>query len=523
MKSSNGQVSMESITDVLGYVRKKGVRFWSENGQLHYKAPKGVLTQEEVERLRVSRGQIIALLERATAAEAAEPRLEPRPRLDRAPLAFSQLAHWHLHELSTRRAIRQIASATRLHGRLNIDALQKSVSEIVRRHDALRTRIVVCDGIPEQEIAASGDCELTVDDLTALAGSYREVEAHRRIEQLILEPIDVAVDPLLGIRLLRLRDDEHVLIVVMEHMISDGASRSIILRDLFTAYMQALKGGSFSLPAIPVQFADYAVWQRKTQNAWIEKHGAYWHEHLRGCQRLRFPEDRNSRIATHLGWGTVSLHIGKELKAELREWCRLRRTTLVMSVFTAYVGLVLRWCNVSEAVIQYQSDGRVSPKIENAIGFFASVLYLRIELLEDDNFVDLMNRVTEEYCKAYEHADFYYMAAQVPPAEFTRNTVFNWIPQGSKTDLSGLDGSEDAISCTPVSFVHPMLRKLELNLDYEPSIRLCDTDEAIVGDVHFPLSRFSIHTMERFGRNFLMLIRTLLRQPEGRVKDILLV
>lgn len=510
---------MKSIAEVLGSVRRKGVRLWSENGQLHYKAPKGALTREEIERLRVSKGQIVALLERAAVAEAAEPRLEPRPQPDRAPLAFSQLAHWHFCQLHGRRSIRQVAFATRLRGRLNIDALQQSIAEIVRRHDALRTRIVVCDGIPEQEIAESGDCELEVDDLTAVSERCREVEVKRLIEQLILEPIDITVGPLFGIRLLKLRDDEHVLIVALEHIISDGFSLNILARELSAAYVQALRGRAFSLPTIPMQLADYAVWQRKAQKSWIEKHGAYWNERLAGCQRLRFPEDGSSPTDTHLGWGTVPLRIGRGLKEELREWCRLRQTTVVMSVFAAYVGLVLRWCNVPEAVFQYQSDGRFSSKIENTIGFFASALYLRIALREDDNFVDLMNRATEEYCKAHEHADFCYMTAQVPRPEFTRNTTFNWLPRGSfKADFSDLDGSEDAITCSPIRFAHPMVRNYEM--DGEPCVLFLDADDEIVGDVYFPLDRFSVDTMERFGRNFPVFIRALLRQPEERVNDI---
>lgn len=521
VNSANSQLSMDRIADVLASVRRKGVRLWSENGRLHYKASKGALTREEIDRLRVSRGQIVALLEAATGAEGAEPRLEPCPRLNCAPLAFSQLARWNLHRLNERRPMRSIASATRMRGRLNVAALRASVVETVHRHDALRTRIVVLDGVPVQVISESDNCELKVDDLTELSESFREIEVQKFIEQLILEAVDVAVGPLLGIRLLRLRDDEHVLIITMEHMISDMFSMNIFCRDLFTAYMQTLKGCVLSLPTIPVQFAGYAVWQRNAQRSWIEKHGAYWSEHLEGCQRLRFPEGQSPQTATRLGWGTVRLQIGRSMKAELREWCRLRRTTLVMSVFTAYVGLVLRWCNASDTVIQYQSDGRVSPKIENTIGFFASVLYLRIQLLEDDCFVDLMNRVVEEYCQAYGHADFSYMAAQMPQPEFTRNSVFNWIPQGSKIDFSELDGSEHAITCCPVPFSHPMAINIEL--DHEPSIALLDTDDEIVGRMYFPLDRFSIDTMERFARNFLVCIEALLRKPEERVNDILLL
>lgn len=522
VNSANIQVSADRTADVLGSVCKKGVKLWSENGKLHYRAPKGALTQEEIECLRASRGRIVALLEgTADTQTIAEPRLEPRPQLACAPLAFSQLAHWNLYQLSRRRAIRQIASAMRLRGRLDVGALQKGLAEILCRHDALRTRIVVVDGVPVQQSSGPADCELRVDDLTTTSGSVREAEVIRIIEQHVLEPIDVGVGPLFGARLLRLRDNEHVLIMAMEHMISDAFSMGILLRDLFTAYVKAVKGHAFSLPAIPVQFADYAVWQRNAQRSWIQEHGKYWNERVAGCQRLRFPEDQNLQTASHEGWGVVPLKIGRELKAELREWCRLRRTTLVMSVFTAYVGLVLCWCDVSEAMVQYVTDGRISPKIENTIGFFASTLYLRIGLLEDDSFVDLMNRVTGEYCQAHEHADSSYMAAQVPRPEFTRNPLFNWVPDGSKIDLSALDASEDAITCSPIRFAHPMLK--ELALDHEPVTLLYDTDDEVVGDVHFSLNRFSVDTMERFGRNFLMFVGALLREPEGRVKDIFLL
>lgn len=523
MSSAPSQGSMNKIADVVGSVREKGVRLWSENGQLHYRAPKGVLTDEEIEKLRLFRSQIVALLEMATGVATDERRTQSHLPSVRAPLAFSQLAHWNLYQLSGRRAIRQIASATRLHGQINLNILRMSVAEVVRRHDALRTRIVVLDGLPMQEIYESSDCDLEVEDLTELSESFRDVEVQRRIERLILEPIDVALGPLFGVQILRIRDDEHVLIVAMEHMISDMFSMTILLRDIFTAYMQALRGEASSLPEITTQFADYAAWQRHAQNAWIENHGAYWNEHLKGCQRLRFPEHKGVQTTTRSGWAKVSLQVGRDLKAQLGEWCRLARTTLVMCIFTAYVALVLRWCNAPESVIQYQSNGRVNPDIENTIGYFASALYLRIALLEDDRFVDLLKRVAEEYCRAYEHADSSYMSAQVPRPEFTRNTVFNWIVAGSKIDSFGLDRLDHSVMCSPVPFEHPMLTLTNLENDFEPCIAFSETEDEIICDVYFPANRFSVDTMERFGRNFLMILGVLRSQPELRVKDILLL
>jgi hypothetical protein len=513
---SNGQASTDGISHLLGSVRSKGVRIWSDNGQLRYEAPKGALTQTEFDRLRASRGQIVTLLERTASAEAGGPEFAP---LDRVPLAFSQLAHWHFFRLRERHAIRQLASATRLGGSLNVAALRKALAEMVCRHDALRTRIVVCDGIPAQEIAKSGDCELTVRDLTAVPENLHEAEVHRLIEQFILEPIDLAVGPLFGVQLLKLRDDVHVLIVVMEHIIADMYSLRILLRELFAAYAQTMKGRPFSLPAISVKFGDYALRQRNSEESWIEKHGAYWKTVLAGFQRLRFPEDKNLQITARSGWGIVYLKVGRDLKAELREWSRQRRTTIVMSVLTAYVGLVLRWCNASEAIIQYQTDGRTRANMANTIGYFASALSLGIAIGENDSFLDLLKRVTETYCEAYEHADFSYLVAQESRPEFARSTGFNWIPVRSGADISELSELEYPIACRQVDFAHPLAKNIEV--DGEPSITIFDTEEdETTGEVWFPRSRFSPETMERFGRNFVVFIKALLRQANEPVKGI---
>jgi hypothetical protein len=388
---------------------------------------------------------------------------------------------------------------------------------MVGRHEALRTRIATTNGIPTQEITKSTEYEFEIDDLSTLLEDEREVEVQRQIERLILKPVDLAVGPLFGVRLLTLGMNEHVLIVALEHIISDAYSMNILLRDLFATYTHIVRGRAVSLPTILVKFSDYAVWQRNAHQSWREKHGAYWDDYLLGSRRLRFPADQNTPAGGVSGWGSVPLQIGRALKAELREWCQLRRTTLVMSVFAAYVGIVLRWCNVSEGVIQYQSDGRVNSKMENTIGYFASTLFLRVQLLETDSFVDLVRRVTAKYWEAHEYVGLYDMASRVPQPEFTRNSLFNWVPQAPKGERYDLEG----ITCSPVHFEHPIRRNLDW--DNEPSILLFDTEDEIVVSVTFPLSRFSIETMERFARNFLGFISVLLRQPERRVADISLL
>ena len=444
-------------------------------------------------------------------------RKQHRHRLTQAPLAFSQLAHWQIHQLGKRRASRGVASATRLLGRLDVEAIKTSIAEVVRRHDALRAHIVLNDGVPIQKIDSRIDCDLRVDDLTALSASHRQSEIVSRIESLILEPIDVSTGPLFGVRILKLTDTEWVLILALEHIISDAVTLNILLREILTAHAQAAQGHAISLPTVPFQFSDYASRQRNAQRSWIEKHGHYWDEHLRGCGRVIFP-DGAARPTAGVGWSSTPLRIRADLRAQLGEWCRTRRASLPLAVFTAYAALVLRWCGVASAVVRYQSDGRAEPGLHDTLGFFASRLYMRVDLRENDNFLNLLEQVTGEYCNAVEHDDFTYLETQVPPPESSRNTFFNWISQGQSTGIFGSPESGDVIETQPVPFVSPWFRNLEW--DNEPMILLYDADGEVTGDVYFSLQRLSASTMERFGQNLLIFIERLLRAPSARVSDI---
>ena len=521
LSNSNAPIDYR-IDEVIGSLLAKGVRLWSDNGQLRYKVGKGLLTNGGMEQLRALQSHMTAILRGANGAAVAGVLAEGQSSgFDLAPLAFSQLSHWRMSRLGERCGLRNVASATSLRGKLDLVALQISISEVVHRHDALRTRIVMCNGTPVQAIVKSAECGFDIVDLKNTSDSSQDIEIQRAICELALEPVDVAKGPLFGMRLVRLNQYEHILIVAMEHMISDAFSLNVLSRDLFTGYEQAVSSHPSFPGPMPLQFPDYAAWHTGARNLWIEKHGKYWAEHFKGCQRLRFPADAHIASDVHTGWGVVSLRTGRELKVALLRWCRLNKTTLAMSAFTAYIGLVLRWCNATESVFLYQIDGRGSPELQNTIGYFASVVCLRIDAHRSDSFINLLNQVTEEYCQAYEHADFAYMGAQVSQPEFMRNSCFNWRPQAITNEFIGADDSESRIACFPFPVHYRTLEKLER--DTEPMLGLAETDEDIVVSVEFPRDRFSFETMERFGRNFLMFTRALVDNPDRRLKDLLLL
>ncbi len=303
-------------------------------------------------------------------------------------------------------------------------------------------------------------------------------------------------------------------------MISDPVSISILSRDLFHVYARLLNRRLPTLPNPLVQFPDYAFWQRNAGRPWIEQQGAYWAQRLQQ-PRVSFPSDLISTGVSVSGWGTVAIHIDRTLKDELQEWSRQRHTTLAMTVFVAYVALVSRWCKVSEVTVQYVSDGRINPDTQSTIGYFAFELFPTIELHDDDTFLDLLQRVTKEYCKAFEHADYAFMAAQVPRPGFARNTAFNWIPRGSSIEDHDLEELGRTLTFESVYFDHPMLAGLRT--DNEPSIVLHETESEIVGGMYFPLWRFSVDGMRRFTSNVLEFIQTIQCRPQTRVKDVVLL
>jgi len=517
MSSLGRQEAKAVVADIIATARRNGVRLWLESDGLRYRGPPGALTPEHLSELRVHRNQIIALLQEANEVADARPDFSGYARLRRAPLAYTQQARLNLYRLRERRPMLTLGTVVRINGRVNLDALRRSLEEVFERHDALRTRIVLGDDIAAQEVDKELERDLRIDDLSSLPADSRDVVASRLIDELASEPIDLRAAPLVAVRLLKLSDNEHLFVVAMEHMISDMSSIGIFVRELFVLYTQAVKGEPLRLPPIVAQFPQHAAWQRGRERAWVEKHAADL-DRLIHCQRLRFPEDHSlvRDAATHPVWAVVTAEIDSEMLSGLRKWCRSRRTTLVMSVFTAYVALVLRWCDAPEAVFQFQSDGRTNPDLVNTIGFFASALYLQGGPLADGSFVDLL----EDLEQAYSHAsvDSAYLTTLSPAPDITRNTMFNWIPVKSSIDVSDLDGTCDAIVCDSGPFARLITSDIEV--DQEPAITLFAFDDRIDASIYFPAGRFGCATMERFSRNLLRFVATLLTEPDRPIRTI---
>ena len=507
-----------SIRDRIGGLRAKGIQLWSEGGSVHYRARKGTLTESDLDLLRKSKLEVLAVLEQDRMSLDPDWGTVRNRRLVEAPLSFSQLAYWQMCRSGEQPHIRNVASATRLKGRLNIDALSGSLSETLRRQDALRTRIVSLDDIPHQQVLESANVELAMDNLNTIPEAALEEEIQRRIGDLIFQPIDPSIDPLFAARLLKVTEIEHVLILAMEHLIADARSLGILLNDILISYAGRVAGRNCERAPPTVQFATYAAWQRRMQAPILANRSARWDEHLAGCDRLRLPNLEGDTESGDRGWAVVSFYIDPQLLSGLLEWSRIRRTTPALAVLTAYAGLLLRWCSVPEAVIRFQTDGRSRQELNDTIGYFASPLFLRVRLLERDTFDDLLRRMTAELCSAREADDLSLREAGERRASFTRNGCFNWRPRPPELEMPDRPG---LLSHQDVPIQFDLLESL--NRDTEPEVGFIEAEDQIHVHVQYPRHRFSMRTMERFGRNLLFFLREQLSCSCQRVGEISLI
>jgi amino acid adenylation domain-containing protein len=324
------------------------------------------------------------------------------------PLSFAQQRMWILDQLEPGSFAYNLATALRLHGRLETAALGAALAEIVRRHEALRTVFAADpEGEPRQVILPAGERPLALVDLTALPAPARAAEAGRLATEDALRPFDLGRGPLLRTTLLRQAAGEHVLLLAMHHIVTDGWSIGIFTRELTELYRAFAAGAPSPLPALPLQYADFAVWQRRwLRGEALEEQLRYWHRHLDGAPPvLELPADRPRPAARSHRGGRSWLTLPRDLTARLTAESRRLQVTPFMTLLGTFATLLLRYGGGDDLVIGTPIANRSRPELEALIGFFANTLALRVHAGGDPAFADLAHRVREAALGAYAHQD----------------------------------------------------------------------------------------------------------------------
>jgi amino acid adenylation domain-containing protein len=334
------------------------------------------------------------------------PPLVPASRDAQLPLSFSQQRMWLLDQLEPGSPTYHISHALRLSGTLDTETLKRSLKEIVSRHEALRTTFTAVDGEPVQVISPAMDTKLSVEELSGLPQAERETEAKRLALEEKRRPFDLERGPLFRARLLRLGEEEHILLISMHHIVSDGWSMGVLWRELGALYEAFSGGGPSPLPELPIQYADYALWQRQwLRGGALDEQLGYWKEQLAELPVLELPTDHpRPAVQTHRG-ARRSLTLPESLTQALKELSRREGTTLFMVLLGALQVLLSRYSGQEDIAVGTPIAGRTRAETEELIGFFVNTLVMRTDLSGDPSFREVLSRVREVALGAYDHQD----------------------------------------------------------------------------------------------------------------------
>lgn len=345
-----------------------------------------------------------------------------KQNLDNRPLSFAQERLWFLHQLAPQNPAYNIAMLWRFSGALNIPILQQSLNQIVSRHESLRTAFIET----EQPIQTVRPIQISIPiiDLQALSESFQTAEVQRLSLQIASYPFDLTQAPLLRTVLLQLSNCETVLILVLHHIVADGWSRGVLLRELTAFYKANLTGTPAELPALPIQYSDFAVWQRQQD---FTTQLTYWQQQLADLHPLELPTDYPRPPVSQFRSATQSLTLSPHLLAALKRLSRQAGVTLFMTLLTAFKILLHRYSQQSDIAVGVPVANRNQAEVEPLIGFFVNTLVLRTDLSGNPNFLTLLEQVRQVTASAYQHQDLPFaklVEALHPQRHLSQNPLF---------------------------------------------------------------------------------------------------
>jgi amino acid adenylation domain-containing protein len=448
-------------------------------------------------------------------SQEAEPLL-PIPRSESIPLSFAQARLWFLDQLQLNSAFYNIPFALRLSGQLNIAALQSSINEIIRRHEALRTNFTTQEGQPVAVIAATLNCQLQVMNLLHIRESSREIEAQRLAMVEANRPFNLEREPLLRSMVLQLGETEYVLLFTMHHIISDGWSLGVFTGELTELYKAFCTGITPVLPSLPVQYADFALWQRQwLQGEILRDQLDYWKQQLNDAPALlELPTDRpRSADQTYRG-GYHYAALSKELSAELTALTRRAGVTLFMTLLAAFVTLLYRLLGQDDIVVGTPVAGRNRREIEGLIGFFVNTLVLRTNLSDSPSFEDVLSRVREVALQAYTHQDLPFeqlVEALQPTRDLSYTPLFQVMFALNEKSVPSVELPELMVSSYAVEIG---TAKFDLTLSME------NTADGLVGAWGYNVDLFDETTIARLTGHFQTLVEGIVANPTQKVSSL---
>ena len=514
---------MKPIKQFLSELNNFNIKLWVEDEQLRYKASKGALTPSLRAELVERKAEIMTFLSDAQLDDS-DATLPPIVSLsrndnDNLPLSFAQQRLWFLDQLEdSGSATYNMASTLRLLGSLHITALEQSLLEIVQRHETLRTTFQMLNGKPVQVIQpfSAESLRLSVVDLQLMSSEKQTFEVQRLASEDAQRPFDLTKGPLLRTTLWQLGPQEHVIGVTMHHIISDGWSLGLFIREFTTLYEAFSKGQPSPLAPLPIQYADFAYWQRQ----WLSKEALqkqlnYWQQQLANVPALlELPTDHPRPPIQRFEGHIQPFEINEELSNQLNKLSQQADATLFMTLLAAFVTLLGRYSGSDDLVVGSPIAGRNNRKTESLIGFFVNTLVLRLNCSGNPSFFDLLTHVRQVCVNAYAHQDVpFEQLVEVLQLErnLSHTPLFQVVFVLQNTPKENLALANLSIS--------PFARE-HVTAKFDLTLSMTETAQGLVGSFEYNTDLFERATIERMVGHFQTLLVGIVETPQQPIHDL---
>ena len=439
--------------------------------------------------------------------------LQQRPsEPKRFPLSFAQERLWFLTELDPDNPSYNVPVALRLTGDLDVAALEKSITAIVERHETLRTTFAEIDGEPFQFVSNAEATAIKVIDLPLLTDAEVESESRRLMSEFVAQPFDVARDRLLRVRLIRFAADDHLLLLAMHHVVSDAWSINIFLQELSTFYKAFTTQSEPSLPELPIQYRDFAEWQRNWLKSGSLKHQVdYWVSQLAGAAKLSLPADHPRPTVRTSRGAHLNFTLSSDLTTKLRDLSQAEGVTLFMTLLAAFKVLLFRYTGERDIVVGSPIAGRNRVETEKLIGFFVNSLALRTDLSGNPTFRQLIARVREVALSAYAHQDmpFEKLVEELNPArDVSQTPVFQVMFGLQNAPRSAVELHKLTVKRVPVE---------SHTAKFDLTLLMTETANGLSGWLEYSADLFEPPTIERLQQHFSNLLTSITLNPDGRI------
>jgi amino acid adenylation domain-containing protein len=443
------------------------------------------------------------------------PPLRPAPRAGALPLSFAQQRLWFLDQLQPHSPVYNVPAAVRLAGPLDLAALKRSISAIVRRHEALRTTFAILDGRPVQVIAAALALPLPLVDLGALAAPARPAAAQQLATREAQHAFDLAHGPLIRVTLLRLGPTEHVALLTLHHIVADGWSMGVLIGEFGALYAAFRQGAPTPLPELPIQYADYTLWQRQwLHGALLERQLSYWTDHLAALPTLHLPTDRPRPARQTFHGTTLPVKLGAELSQALLALSRAEGATLFMTLLALWQVLLMRYSGQIDLAVGAPIANRTRPALEGLIGCFVNTLVLRGDLSGEPSFRETLRRVREVCLTAYAHQDLPFeqlVEALQPARDLSRHPLFQVLFALQNAPLGVLELPDLVFELLPLSGA---------TTKFDLSLALFEGPAGLEGVLEYCTDLFDASTITRLLGHLRMLAEGIVADPARALIDL---